>query len=123
MFTLVALGVLGRMLWETAPADRFQGGAIGLVASGALGNAVDRAWRGTVTDFVRVHVADPAWVERLRGWPLVGPALCGRQSCDWPAFNVADMAIVGGLALFALVLLRPGAREPVAEEPEAKAEA
>ena len=47
------------------------------ILGGALGNGLDRAFRGYVVDFLDFHV---------RGW-------------HWPAFNVADMAIVCGAAL------------------------
>jgi signal peptidase II len=54
--------------------------AVGLVTGGALGNLADRVRSGAVTDFL-----DP---------PL------------WPAFNLADVAIVGGVALLILILWR-----------------
>ena len=54
--------------------------AIGLIAGGALGNLIDRAHNGTVTDFLHVH----------------------RGAFDWPAFNVADIAVTCGAILFAL---------------------
>jgi signal peptidase II len=53
---------------------------VGLIMGGALGNFVDRAGNGTVTDFLHVH----------------------RGSFDWPAFNVADMAVTCGAFLLAL---------------------
>lgn len=53
-----------------------QHAAFALVAAGALGNVVDRLTRGFVVDFI--HVA------------------------RWPVFNVADVAIVVGAAIFAL---------------------
>lgn len=59
--------------------------ALGLQLGGALGNLVDRLRQGHVTDFIDV-----------------GP---------WYIFNVADMAIVGGVILFGIVLLRDGRRE------------
>ena len=49
-------------------------GAI-MMAGGALGNAIDRLQWGKVVDFIDVHVG---------GW-------------HWPAFNVADSAIVIGV--------------------------
>jgi signal peptidase II len=54
---------------------------VGLVVGGALGNLADRVRIGAAIDFV-----DP---------PL------------WPAFNLADVAIVGGVAWLALMLLTP----------------
>jgi signal peptidase II len=52
---------------------------IGLLAGGALGNLADRVRIGAVTDFIDL--------------PL------------WPAFNLADVAIVGGVAALALIYL------------------
>lgn len=52
---------------------------VGLVVGGALGNLADRVRMGAAVDFL-----DP---------PL------------WPAFNLADVAIVIGVALFVLLLL------------------
>lgn len=51
--------------------------ALGAVAGGALGNIADRIRLGAVTDFIDLHLA-------------------GRH---WPTFNLADSAIVIGLAL------------------------
>jgi signal peptidase II len=55
-----------------------------LIVAGAVGNAVDRVLHGAVVDFLDFHYA---------GW-------------HWPAFNVADSAIVVG----ALLLLADGLR-------------
>jgi signal peptidase II len=52
----------------------------GLVLGGALGNLVDRIHQGYVTDFVHFP--------------------------HWPAFNVADMCITGGVVALVLVLER-----------------
>ena len=54
---------------------------VGLVVGGALGNLADRVRIGAAIDFI-----DP---------PL------------WPAFNLADVAIVAGVAWLALMLLTP----------------
>jgi signal peptidase II len=51
--------------------------AVGLIAGGALGNAIDRVVRGAVADFFDVHMA----------------------GYHWPAFNVADAGISVGVAL------------------------
>jgi signal peptidase II len=54
----------------------------GLVLGGALGNLVDRIHQGYVTDFIHLP--------------------------HWPAFNVADMCITGGVVALVLVLERGG---------------
>ena len=60
--------------------------ALGLQLGGAVGNMIDRVRLGHVTDFLYFH--------RL---PIINQ--------PWPAFNVADMAIVSGVILLALFML------------------
>lgn len=80
---VIALGVVALVVWGLRKYDsRVVAVAGGLVVGGALGNVVDRlfrdeAWlRGSVVDFI-----DFQW---------------------FPIFNVADMAVNVGAALFAL---------------------
>jgi signal peptidase II len=65
--------------------------ALGLQLAGALGNMIDRLRIGHVTDFIDI-----------------GP---------WYIFNVADMAIVSGVILFGIALLRDGWEEKEAGKP------
>ncbi len=58
--------------------------ALAMILGGAVGNVIDRIAYGHVIDFLDVH-----W----GGW-------------HWPAFNVADSAIVGGAALLIIDELR-----------------
>lgn len=60
---------------------RWQAWAYSLILGGALGNAFDRTLRGYVVDYLDFH-----W----GGW-------------HWPAFNMADIGIVCGAALFIAV--------------------
>ncbi|MCA1644979.1 MAG: signal peptidase II [Chloroflexi bacterium] len=61
--------------------------ALGLQLGGALGNLIDRIRQGYVVDFVDF----------------------GYRTNWWPVFNVADSAIVVGVALLALNALSPAA--------------
>ena len=54
--------------------------ALSLILGGAIGNVIDRVLYGHVIDFLDLHYA---------GW-------------HWPAFNIADSAIVGGALLLVL---------------------
>ncbi len=58
--------------------------ACGLVAGGAIGNLIDRLFRGRVSDFFDLHL---------------GPY-------HWPAFNVADSAITIGVLLLLFFSLK-----------------
>ena len=80
--------------WMRRTEDRWQRLAVGLVVGGALGNVVDRLRQGMVTDFIDLHAA---------GW-------------HWPAFNVADAAIVVGAGLLAYSSLGGTREHPVGME-------
>jgi signal peptidase II len=58
--------------------------SFGLIVGGAVGNAIDRALHGAVMDFVLFHLSGPGW------------------SYQWYVFNLADAAIVAGVAGLAL---------------------
>jgi signal peptidase II len=92
VFTVIALFVLGRMLWELPRDDRFQNVALGLITSGAIGNAIDRVMKQSVTDFIRIYTENPS----LKAW-LEGSWY---GSAEWPSFNIADAAIVVGMGMF-----------------------
>jgi len=92
IFTVVALVVLLQMLTQLPDDDRFQALGLGMITSGAVGNAIDRVHKQSVTDFVRVYTEHPD----LKAWLIQSPL----KTNEWPAFNVADAAIVVGLGLF-----------------------
>jgi signal peptidase II len=73
------------VLWRPVRLDRLSRWGFALILGGAAGNVVDRILYGRVTDFLLFYFRD----------------------YQWPAFNVADSAIVCGSALLALGLLRP----------------
>ena len=85
-FTALAFavsGLLGFWLSRTPRGDWRSALPFALVIGGAIGNVIDRLVHGHVVDFIQWHVGEHYW----------------------PAFNVADMAIVGGaigIALFGL---------------------
>jgi signal peptidase II len=76
--SLVVLGVVLAAWWKRRrdPARALHVG-FALVVAGAAGNVIDRLMRGFVVDFIHVHF--------------------------WPVFNVADVLIVAGTILLALV--------------------
>ncbi len=84
---LAAIAYYARRLGPREPGAR---AGLTLVLAGAVGNLIDRATSGSVTDFVDLY-----W----HGWHF------------W-AFNVADAAITVGAALVILDLLGAGRRAP-----------
>lgn len=84
LFVAIALVVIAAIIIYSRylPYDRWVVQlALGLQLGGAIGNnLIDRTRQGHVTDFIYFHF--------------------------WPAFNIADMAIVAGVGLLAWTLLR-----------------
>jgi lipoprotein signal peptidase len=89
---VVALGV-----WLRRAETKLVAIAIGAIAGGAIGNIIDRLRYGAVVDFIHAHV-------RLGG-----------EIWSWYVFNLADAAIVCGVAALVLDGLWPrGARSQTA---------
>jgi signal peptidase II len=86
--TLLAIGALGVVValgvWLRRAERRLVAVALGAIAGGAIGNVIDRLRFGAVVDFIHAH----AW-----GW-------------SWYVFNLADAAIVCGVAALVLDGLR-----------------
>ncbi len=98
----IALVVVAVLAWWLYRAEtKLVATALGAIAGGAVGNVIDRLRFGAVVDFIHAHVGD---------W-------------SWYVFNVADAAIVCGVAALVIdgLLPRRGGRLalPVAE-PAAK---
>jgi signal peptidase II len=90
-FTLVAVVIIGD-LWRKLPrTDTFMSLTLGLILSGAVGNAIDRVDKQKVTDFIRVYTEYPPLESWLRS---------KFHTNEWPSFNVADSALVVGVGLF-----------------------
>lgn len=69
---------------------------LAMILGGACGNIWDRIFLGEVVDFLSFH-----WYGQTWRWQLLG--MRGSLRLEWPAFNVADMAIsisVFGLMVF-----------------------
>jgi signal peptidase II len=79
-FLLAAIALLvvgGLALWLRRAENTLVALSIGAIAGGAIGNVIDRLRYGAVVDFIHAHIGD---------W-------------SWYVFNVADAAIVCGVAL------------------------
>ena len=83
---VVISGVLAVMLWRTERSDWKQALPFSLIIGGALGNLFDRLWHGYVVDFVDWYIG----------------------AYHWPAFNIADSAIVCG----AIIMIASGFGSP-----------
>ncbi|MBK1661246.1 signal peptidase II [Paracraurococcus ruber] len=78
LLALLAVAIAGFLLrWLWRAETRLVAVALGAVIGGAVGNVIDRLRFGAVVDFIHAH----AW-----GW-------------SWYVFNIADAAIVCGVAV------------------------
>jgi signal peptidase II len=83
LFSVIALVVVSAMLWRNSHSMTTTGIGLALILGGAIGNLWDRLVSGKVVDFLLFYVGQ----------------------YQWPAFNVADSAIVVGAALLVIEIL------------------
>jgi signal peptidase II len=93
VFTAVAVAVILDLVRKLPTSSRLMSTSLGLIFAGAVGNVIDRLRFHYVVDFIRVYTDQPT----LRGFLV-------RQfgTNEWPSFNVADAALVVGVALFVI---------------------
>ena len=77
-FTGFAFGVSIWLIYSSIKLPRYSSLGFIFIASGAIGNAIDRIIYGKVVDFIDFHIED----------------------LHWPAFNLADTIIFIGATLF-----------------------
>ena len=77
-FTIFAIAVSVWLIYSSIKLPRYSSLGFILIASGAIGNAIDRILYGKVVDFIDFHIED----------------------LHWPAFNLADTVIFIGATLF-----------------------
>ena len=93
LFSLVALVIVATLLWKNSHSMTTTGIGLSLILGGAIGNLWDRVFSGHVVDFLLFYVGQ----------------------YQWPAFNVADSAIVigAGLLVFEILFIKSPTHEKV----------
>ena len=96
LLIIKAVAVVVLAIWMARSRTILATVALGLIIGGAIGNAIDRLTYGAVVDFALFHVK------------------IGDHNFDWYVFNVADVAIVAGVAalLYDSLLGVPAAKAP-----------
>jgi signal peptidase II len=94
--TIKAVAVVVLAIWMARSRTLLATVALGLIIGGAIGNAIDRVAYGAVVDFALFHVQ------------------IGANTFNWYVFNLADVAIVAGVAalLYDSFLGVPAAKAP-----------
>jgi len=96
LLAVKAVAVIVLAIWMARSRSRLATVALGLIIGGAIGNAIDRLAYGAVVDFALFHV-------QIGGKPF-----------NWYVFNLADVAIVAGVAglLYDSFVMVPAAKAP-----------
>jgi signal peptidase II len=96
LMAVKAVAVVVLAVWMARSQTRLATLALGLIIGGAIGNAIDRFAYGAVVDFALFHVE------------------LGGKTYNWYVFNLADAAIVAGVAalLYDSFLGIPAAKAP-----------
>ena len=96
LMAIKAVAVVALAIWMAWSRTLIATVALGLIIGGAVGNAIDRLAYGAVVDFALFHV-------QIAG-----------NTYNWYVFNLADVAIVAGVAalLYDSFLGVPAAKAP-----------
>ncbi|MGY8708587.1 signal peptidase II [Bradyrhizobium sp. 18BD] len=96
LMAVKAIAVVALAVWMVRSHTRLATVALGLIIGGAIGNGIDRLVHGAVVDFALFHIE------------------IGGTTYNWYVFNLADVAIVAGVAalLYDSFLGVPAAKAP-----------
>jgi signal peptidase II len=96
LMAVKAFAVIALAIWMARSRTMIATLSLGLIIGGAIGNAIDRFVYGAVVDFALFHVQ------------------IGGKTFNWYVFNLADVAIVAGVAalLYDSFLGVPAAKAP-----------
>lgn len=96
LMAVKVVAVIALAIWMARSQTRLATVALGLIIGGAIGNGIDRLAYGAVVDFALFHIE------------------IGGNTYNWYVFNLADVAIVAGVAalLYDSFLGVPAAKAP-----------
>jgi signal peptidase II len=96
LMAVKVIAVVALAIWMVRSHTRLATVALGLIIGGAIGNGIDRFAYGAVVDFALFHIE------------------IGGNTYNWYVFNLADVAIVAGVAalLYDSFLGVPAAKAP-----------
>ena len=91
IFSVIALLIVSALLWKNSHRLSSTGIGLSLILGGAIGNLWDRIVSGQVVDFLLFYIGQ----------------------YQWPAFNLADSAIVvgAGLLVFEILFTKPATQK------------
>jgi signal peptidase II len=96
LMAIKAVAVVLLAIWMARSETKLATAALGMIIGGAIGNGIDRLAYGAVVDFALLHIE------------------IGGTVYNWYIFNLADVAIVAGVAalLYDSFIGAPAAKAP-----------
>ena len=97
LFSIIGVAAVAGMIYmlkKARPDQKILHWALALVAGGAVGNLIDRAYYSVVTDFI----------------------LWKYKTHEWPVFNIADVVLVVGVGLMFIDIQKENKREKLARK-------
>lgn len=83
IFAVIAIIIISILVFTQKTYSLTHSLAFSLILGGAVGNLIDRLFRGSIVDFIDVN---------LHFWP----------ANPWPIFNIADSAVTVGISILLL---------------------
>ncbi len=108
-YIFMALSVLAAVLvfyylFKLRKESWFLQAALIFISAGAIGNLTDRFIYGRVVDFLDFEFFDIF----IPAFNFLGFHFSGYSMTRWPVFNVADMAVTGGMIILIIYLIFVG---------------
>ena len=106
LFSIVATGLIAFYLWHVRKGPVGYRIALALILGGAMGNIIDRVFYGVAWGYGSLFYGDVVDFIHLDIWHGVVsesiPFFGGRYLAVFPIGNIADLAIIGGVATIIL---------------------
>ncbi|MCH8031047.1 MAG: signal peptidase II [Bacteroidetes bacterium] len=106
LFSIVATGLIAFYLWHVRKGPTGYRVALALILGGATGNIIDRVFYGVIWGYNSLLYGDVVDFIHLDIWNGVVaesiPFFGGRYLAIFPIGNIADLAIIGGVATIIL---------------------
>jgi len=98
IISIIALGIILYIFLSLPKSVKLSGIAMGLIFGGAIGNLIDRIFRGRVVDFLDFD------------FPDIHLRFLNIHMTRWPTFNFADMCVLVGIVMLLVMILSHGGK-------------
>jgi signal peptidase II len=113
MLSIIAAALVFYYLYRLRDQNWLLQLAMAFISAGAIGNLTDRFLYGRVVDFLDFEFFDI----HIPAFSVLSVNFPGYSMTRWPVFNVADMAVTGGMIIIISYLILVGDPLKPAEKP------